>query len=180
MTMPIGATNRAANRSYVLTEERLCVEFSEFVAVRRTSLVRSAVLLGCPLPEAEDVVQTALLRCYRSWARVQQASNPEAYVYAVLVNTLRDFRGRRWHNEVPTGDLPDHGTDPDLSGPLALRRALAELSHEHREVLVLRYYADLSEREVCAALVLPASTIKSRTARAKQALSTLLEANDAH
>jgi RNA polymerase sigma-70 factor (sigma-E family) len=156
------------------------VDFSEYVDARRTSLVRSVVLLGCALPEAEDVVQTALLRCYRSWARVQQASNPEAYVYTALVNTLRDSRGRRWHNEVPTGDLPDHGTETDLSGPIAVRRALAELSREHREVLVLRFYADLSEREVCEALELPASTVKSRTARAKQALSTLLEANDAH
>lgn len=156
------------------------MEFSEFVAARRTNLVRSAVLLGCPLPEAEDVVQTALLGCYRSWARVQEANNPEAYVYTALVNTLRDSRGRRWHNEVPTGHLPDHGTETDLSGPLAVRRALAELSREHREVLVLRFFADLSEREVCAALALPPSTVKSRTARAKQALSTLLEANDAH
>jgi len=156
------------------------VDFSEYVAVRRTALVRSVVLLGCALPEAEDVVQTTLLRCYRSWARVQQASNPEAYVYTALVNTFRDSRGRRWHGEVPTGNLPEQVTEPDLSGPLAVRRALAELSREHREVLVLRFYADLSEREVCEALALPPSTVKSRTARAKQALSTLLEAKDAH
>jgi len=45
------------------------VEFSEYVAARRPALVRSAVLLGCPQPDAEDVVQTALLRCYRSWRR---------------------------------------------------------------------------------------------------------------
>lgn len=156
------------------------MDFSEYVDARRTSLVRSAVLLGCPLAEAEDIVQTTLMRCYRSWTRVQQAGNPEAYVYTALVNTFRDSRGRRWHNEVPTAHLPDETTDPDLSGPLAVRRALAQLSREHREVLVLRFYADLSEREVCEALALPASTVKSRTARAKQALSTLLEAKDVH
>jgi DNA-directed RNA polymerase specialized sigma24 family protein len=42
------------------------MDFSEYVAARRTSLVRAAVLLGCPQPDAEDVVQTALLRCFRS------------------------------------------------------------------------------------------------------------------
>ena len=156
------------------------MDFTEYVAARRISLVRSAVLLGCPLPEAEDVVQTALFRCYRSWARVQRASNPDAYVYTALVNTLRDARGRRWRNEVPTGELPDETSEPDPSGPLAVRRALSELSREHREVLVLRFYADLSEREVCEALGLPASTVKSRTARAKTALSNLLEVKDAH
>jgi DNA-directed RNA polymerase specialized sigma24 family protein len=41
------------------------VEFDEYVVARRAALVRSAVLLGCPRPDAEDVVQTALLRCYR-------------------------------------------------------------------------------------------------------------------
>lgn len=156
------------------------MDFSEYVDARRTMLVRSAVLMGCSLPEAEDVVQTTLLRCFRSWTRVQQASNPEAYVYTSLVNTFRDSRARRWHDELPVGDLPEDATEPDLSGPIAVRRALAELSQEHREVLVLRFYADLSEREVCDALALPASTVKSRTARAKQALSNLLEANDAH
>ncbi|MEZ0580843.1 SigE family RNA polymerase sigma factor [Nocardioides sp. MH1] len=156
------------------------MDFSEYVAARRTSLVRSAVLLGCRLPEAEDVVQTTLLKCFRSWARVQQASNPEAYVYTALVNTVRDARQRRWHGEVPTVELPETGAEPDLSRPIAVRRAMAGLSHEHREVLVLRFYADLSEREVCDALGLPPSTVKSRTARAKQALSTLLEAEDAH
>lgn len=156
------------------------MDFSDYVSAHRTKLVRSAVLLGCALPEAEDVVQTALLRCYRSWARVQQADNPEAYVYTALVNTLRDAQARHWRKEVPTEDLPDRPDESDLSSPLAVRRALADLSREHREVLVLRFYADLSEREVCDALGLPASTVKSRTARAKHALSILLEANDAH
>ncbi len=45
------------------------------------------------------------------------------------------------------------------------------MSLEHRQVLVLRYFADLSERDTAAALDLPAGTVKSRTARALAALS---------
>ena len=45
------------------------MEFDEYVAARRTPLVRSAVLLGCPVADAEDVVQAALLKCYRHWRR---------------------------------------------------------------------------------------------------------------
>lgn len=56
------------------------MEFAEYVAARRVALVRSAVLLGCPPVDAEDVVQTALLKCYRSWRRVQRADQPDAYV----------------------------------------------------------------------------------------------------
>ena len=59
----------------------------------------------------------------------------------------------------------------DIASGLAVRRALATLTKEHREVLVLRFYADLSERETADVLGVPAGTVKSRTARALLALS---------
>ena len=148
------------------------MEFSEYVAARRATLVRSAVLLGCPSPDAEDLVQTTLTKAYRAWARVQGADQPDAYVYRILVNTLRDSRSRRWTGEVPSAELPERPHDePDPTTGLAVRRALAALSKDHREVLVLRYYADLSERETAEVLGLPAGTVKSRTARALAALA---------
>ena len=148
------------------------MDFDEYVAARRPTLVRTAVLLGCPESDAEDVVQTALLRCYRSWRRVVRARQPEAYVYRVLVNALHDARARRWNGELPTERIPDHpAADTDLNTGLAVRRALAAMSTEHREVLVLRYYADLSERETADVLGIPPGTAKSRTARALAALA---------
>jgi len=148
------------------------VEFSEYVAARRTQLVRSAVLLGCPASDAEDLVQSTLTKAYRSWSRVSRASQPDAYVYRILTNTLRDARNRRWTSEVPTNTLPATvSEDADPTTGLAVRRALATMSREHREVLVLRFYADLSEAETAAALGIPAGTAKSRTARALAALA---------
>lgn len=148
------------------------MDFSEYVAARRPTLVRTAVLLGCPQPDAEDVVQTALLRCFRSWRRVVNADQPEAYVYRVLVNVLQDARSRRWNGELPTETLPDRPAgDVDLATGLAVRRALAAMSPEHREVLVLRYYADLSERDTADVLGVAPGTVKSRTARALAALA---------
>ncbi len=148
------------------------MEFSEYVAARRPTLVRTAVLLGCPQPDAEDVVQTALLRCFRSWRRVVRADQPDAYVYRVLVNVLHDARSRRWNGELPTEQLPEQAAaDADLITGLAVRRALAAMSPEHREVLVLRYYADLSERDTADVLRIPPGTVKSRTARALAALA---------
>jgi len=52
-----------------------------------------------------------------------------------------------------------------------VRRALLSLSEQHRAVLVLRYFADLGERQVAEILDLPPGTVKSRTARALAALS---------
>lgn len=156
------------------------MDFSTYVAQRRARLVRTAVLLGCPRADAEDVVQSALLKCYRSWRRVSRADSPDAYVHRVLVTTLIDARSRRWNGELPTEELPDGGDDRDPTSGIAVRRAIAAMSPDHREVLVLRFYADLSERDTAAALGVAPGTVKSRTARALQALAPLVEAPDAH
>lgn len=157
------------------------MDFSAYVADRRTRLVRTAVLLGCPRADAEDVVQAALLKCYRSWRRVSRADHPDAYVHRVLVTTLADFRARRWHGELPTAELPepDPADDSAWASGIAVRRSLAQMSAEHREVLVLRFFADLSERDTAAALGLAPGTVKSRTSRALKALAPLVEAPDA-
>lgn len=152
------------------------MDFTTYVAERRTRLVRTAVLLGCPRGDAEDIVQAALLKCYRSWRRVARADHPDAYVHRVLVTTLADARARRWNGELPTETLPDAVDDTDPTGGIAVRRALAALSPEHREVLVLRFYADLTERDAAAALGVAAGTVKSRTSRALAALAPLVEA----
>ncbi|MFT4009682.1 MAG: sigma factor [Nocardioidaceae bacterium] len=54
----------------------------------------SVEVLGCPQPDAEDVVQTALAKCLRHWRRVQRADRPEAYVHRILVNTFNDAPSR--------------------------------------------------------------------------------------
>ncbi len=80
-------------------------DFSAYMSGRWTTLVRSAVLLGCAQPDAEDVVQTTLARCYTAWSKVSRAGNPDAYVYRMLVNALTDSRRRRWWGERPTDSL---------------------------------------------------------------------------
>lgn len=147
------------------------MDFTEYVAARRHRLVRTAVLLGCPEADAEDIVQSALARCLRSWRRVSRADSIDAYVNRVLVNTLHDARARRWNGELPSDALPEHGSETSPEDGMVVRRALATLSPEHREVLVLRFFADLSERQTADALRVPAGTVKSRTARAIAALS---------
>jgi RNA polymerase sigma-70 factor (sigma-E family) len=152
-------------------------DFSSYVDARRRELVRALVLVGCSPHEAEDQVQIALVRCYRAWPRVRAAADPDAYVYKVLFNSLKDSRARRWWNEQPTEVLPDRlgpGGDlaDDASTGLAVRSALAGMSRPHRTVLVLRFLADLSERQVAEVLGIPAGTVKSRTSRALAELAS--------
>lgn len=147
-------------------------DFSAYVAARRARLVRTAVLLGCPAPDAEDLVQTVLVRLLRSWRRVSAAASPDAYVHRMLVNALHDARSRRWTGETPS-ELPDRcGPEADLATGLVVRRALAALGPDHRSALVLRFYADLSERDAALALGIAPGTVKSRVSRALAALAT--------
>ncbi len=157
-------------------------DFSAYVDARRAGLVRSAVLLGCSYEQAEDAAQTTLLRCYRAWDKVLRASDVDAYVYRVLVNCLRDSRSRRWWGERPSADLPDSvGADAAESAVLSatVRQALSRLSREHRAVVVLRFFADLSEWQVASALDIPAGTVKSRVSRALAQLSADVDLLDA-
>ncbi len=145
-------------------------DFAEFAAARYRTLVRAAVLLGCSHEAAEDAVQDTLVRCFVSWSRVQAADDREAYVYRMLVNGLRRAARRHWNRETPRAEVPESGSTADPAGEVALREsvvaALGRLAHERRDVVVLRYYADLSERQVAQALGIPAGTVKSRAARA--------------
>jgi len=147
-------------------------DFSAYAAARWASLVRVASYLGAPEPE--DLVQSALLRCYRSWGRVRRADRVDAYVHRVLVNTHLKAGQRRWHGEVPTEVLPDQGRADDTDAVDAradLLRALRSLSVDHRAVLVLRFVADLTEQQTADALGVPLGTVKSRVNRALAAIN---------
>lgn len=156
-------------------------DFDAFVAARWPRLVRFAVLLGCDAQEAEDVTQTALERCLRSWDRVAGADDVDAYVHRVLINTFVSSRRRAWRGERPTEHLPDTSTPSHDAATVevdALRRALADLTAEHRTVVVLRHYAQLSERQTATALGVPPGTVKSRLARALRQLAASTHLSD--
>ena len=149
--------------------------FGEFVEMRWAPLVRAAMLLGCPRADAEDLVQSTLVRCLVHWPKVQRADDPDAYAYRILLNTLASARRRRWSAEYPTETLPEQPSDGDTAATVeardTARRLLAPLSAEQRTVVVLRYFADLSERQLAAILRVPVGTVKSRTARALKLLA---------
>ncbi|MFB9313049.1 SigE family RNA polymerase sigma factor [Nocardioides plantarum] len=149
-------------------------DFTAYASGRWASLVRAAVLLGCSQQDAEDLAQAALVKTWSHWKRVSQATEPDAYVYRVMVNTLSTNRRRRWHGEQPTEDVPDSHTD-DHTATVVLRHAvttaLRRLPREQQQVLVLRYVADLTERATADVLGVAVGTVKSRTSRALAALN---------
>ena len=157
--------------------------FEEYAGARWRTLVRSAVLLGCDLHEAEDLAQATLERCYVKWAQVERAADRDAYVARILINLHRQSRRRRWWREQPTDVLPDvAGDDPTAvaDGSETVRRALTVLTPEHREVVLLRIQLQLSERQAAEALGVPPGTVKSRLSRALARLADDPDLIDLH
>ena len=145
-------------------------DFSAFAAARWPALVRSAVFLGCSIEEAEDLAQTTLVKCYTAWQRGEIADNRDAYVYRMLLNALRDTRRRHWWREQPADVHPDRAVPSDTDDRVAVTdavdRALGDLSKVNREVVVLRFYAHLTEQQTADVLGIPTGTAKSRLSRA--------------
>lgn len=158
-------------------------DFAAFVAARYAALVRTAVLLGCRPAEAEDAVQDALVSCFRSWHRVAGAESPDAYVHRVLVNRLSRRAGRRWRGEVPHACPPEGSAAADHAGAVAVaetvRAALGRLGRDQRAVVVLRYFADLTEAQTADALGVAVGTVKSRASRALAQLAQDPDLNNA-
>jgi RNA polymerase sigma-70 factor (sigma-E family) len=150
-------------------------DYQRFVVARYAHLVRAAVLFGCGRQDAEDAVQETLVRCYTAWGRVSAAEDRDAYVYRVLVHGIARGWRRKWRGEIPYQDLPEPPPSDDPASVLSLshsvRTALGRLGLEQRQVLVLRYFADLSEAQIATVLGIAPGTVKSRASRALAALS---------
>jgi RNA polymerase sigma-70 factor (sigma-E family) len=119
--------------------------------------------------DAEDLVQVALVKCWRHWRRISAAGDPYGYVRRVLVTSHITWRRRRWHGEQPVGEIPENAGTDEIAG-VQLRDALAtvlgQLGARQRAVLVLRFYEDLSVEQVAELLGISAGTVKSQTSKA--------------
>jgi RNA polymerase sigma-70 factor (sigma-E family) len=143
-------------------------DFSAFATSRWPGLVRLAFGLTGDRWLAEDIAQTTLARAYVAWRRVSRADDPDAYLRRILINAShRRFRRRRV-TEQP-GDPPEMAIDgpAELVGErAAVLAALRQLPPRQRAVIVLRYWADLTDAQIAATLGCSPGTVRSQLSRA--------------
>jgi RNA polymerase sigma-70 factor (sigma-E family) len=146
--------------------------FDDYVASRGAALLRLAFMLTGDQHLAEDLTQDVLVRIYGRWSRVAGMEQVDAYVRRTLINRHVSWRRRRSSGEVPLAEPSEvaHPAADDGSDAAADRdqawRLLAMLPPRQRAVLVLRYYEDLSDREVADVLGCSAGTVRSQASRA--------------
>jgi RNA polymerase sigma-70 factor (ECF subfamily) len=147
-------------------------------------LVRIAYRITGDLAEAEDVRQRVLLKLLEAPLSVRQPQRFAAWIRRAVVNAALSSLRRRRRREGLNHRIKEHGATVDPSHPAALlmaddqaRRladALLHLEPAVRALLALRFDEDLTFAEIAAALGQPASTVKSRVARAIARLRVFL------
>ncbi|MEV0428548.1 RNA polymerase sigma factor [Micromonospora sp. NPDC050495] len=163
------------------------LEAYELLVARHTaSAYRTAVLLGAG-PDAEDVTQEAFVKGYRNLSRYRGQSSFRSWLLAIVANETRNLHRSRNRRDglalraAAAYPEPVAGEDGAVGAVLAaerreaLVRALRQLPVKDREVLVCRFFLDLSEDETVTMLGWPRGTVKSRTSRALVKLRGLLD-----
>ncbi|HXT92420.1 MAG TPA: SigE family RNA polymerase sigma factor [Trebonia sp.] len=145
------------------------VAFAEYVRSRSHTLLRAAQALTGNRADAEDLLQATLAKAYQSWDRIDDPAALDTYVRRVMVNTHISGWRRRRVDEYPTDEVPDSAVadstrDTDLHD--VVQRAIDRLPRQMRAAVMLRFYDDMTEPEVAAALGVSVGTVKSTVARA--------------
>jgi RNA polymerase sigma-70 factor, ECF subfamily len=156
----------------------------DWVGARYTRAYRTAVLICGNPADAEEAVQDAFLRAWRFRDALPSDDRRDAWLYRVLVNAcyskLRKEVPRRDRERehldldggpVATTESPEIGAERSLMAD-ALASTLRDLPDPLRVVVILRYFADLSEREIAIAIRRRPGTVKSRLHDARRRLAS--------
>ncbi|SRR6266487_2305938 len=153
---------------------------TELYGLHYRSLVRLAALLVHDIATAEEVVQDSFVAMHAGLHRLRDDEKALSYLRAAVVNRSRSVLR---HRVVVDRNAPKPAPDMPSAEHSALAlierssvvAALRTLPHRQREVVVLRYYADLSEAQIAAAMGITRGAVKSHTSRAMTALRSVLE-----
>jgi RNA polymerase sigma-70 factor (sigma-E family) len=166
------------------------MQFEQYVIESRQRLYRFAVVLCGDPVLASDLLTDVLGRAFERWHQVSAARDPHAYVRRMVVNEFVSWQRRR-ARAVPyaeVGQLADlRAGRPGSSGPsledvqaerAALLDELSQLPARQRAAIVLRYYEDLSDEDIAAALGCRVGTVRSSISRGLAALRITRTSSD--
>jgi RNA polymerase sigma-70 factor (sigma-E family) len=147
-------------------------------------LVRLATLLTRDASMAEELVQDAFVSLHRRWTSLADPGAAHGYLRTTVINNARSALRHRGVEERYRQPGPPEPAGPEERAVQAtedarVMAALRTLSRRQQEVLVLRYYADLSEQDIAQTLGLTKGAVKSHAHRGLAALRAALERAEA-
>ncbi len=135
-------------------------------------LFGTAILMTGNRAVAEEAVQEAFLSAWKGIRKFRIGRPFKPWVTRILVNEVLSGKRRRSirTDPIPEPDetgAPSASHNPDaLADRVAVRDAIAELDSDHQQVIVLRYFTDLTVPEIANSIGIPEGTVKSRLSRA--------------
>ena len=153
---------------------RRAESFEDFFRLQHAQLVRFAALLSGSTAQGEDLVQNVLIRMYLRWDQLAAGDGDLlAYARRGITNEHASWR-RRWSTRHihPSGDrLPDAPADAGHGEPdHELWQRLQALPSRPRAAVIMRYYLDLTDEQIAAALGCRQVTVRSHISRGLNAL----------
>ena len=143
-----------------------------------------AWLAGGDLREAEDIAQASWVKLMSRCADYRPEARFRTFLFQIARNTFLDARGSAWsarRGEMPD-ELPEADTELSPETELDLRqnlervhRVLLELPHPQREVVVLRFFSEMTLDEIAQTVGVGFETVKSRLRYAYRSLRSALE-----
>jgi len=154
---------------------------AELFRTERLHMVRLALLLVDDLDTAEDVVQDAFAALHKHWHSLANTEAAIGYLRTSVVNGARSvLRRRRTVRRNPFPDAESLTVEGADSGALIADEhrqvldAIRRLPDRQREVILLRYWSELSEAEVAHTLNISIGAVKSNASRGRDAIAQML------
>jgi RNA polymerase sigma-70 factor (sigma-E family) len=165
--MMTGLRRRTPGTAIVTTADEGIDELYRQTHVRT---VRLAVMLTGDPGVAEELVQEAFVRVWRSWDKIRDTEAARAYLRTTVVNLSRSYLRRRTLEVRHRFRRVDDAVQIDPDARIDLLRAVAKLPARQRACVALRFYEDLSESQTAEVLGISVGAVKSQTFTALQRL----------
>ncbi|MGI8867271.1 MAG: SigE family RNA polymerase sigma factor [Mycobacteriales bacterium] len=153
--------------------------YSRFVASSYNGLLREAVLLTGDRMNGEDLLQSALMKVYRHWSKINVPAAARSYTRTTMVRLVASDSRRRGSDERASNDLDDvESSGPswhDVDTRQDILRTLQSLQPRQRAAVVMRYYIGMTEKETAEAMDVSVAAAKSLCARGMRQLRTMMD-----
>ncbi len=153
-------------------------ELIQLMAQHKTQLMRMAYMYLGDLALAEEAVQDTFLKAYAHLDRFRGESSKGTWLTKIAINTCKDMRRTSWFrnrkNTVTLDCVPDCGEEDTYTDDTVLKAVMA-LSDKDKQVILLRFYQNMTVPEVAHVLSISVSGATSRLNRAKDHLRSMLK-----
>ncbi|MDD7675932.1 MAG: sigma-70 family RNA polymerase sigma factor [Eubacteriales bacterium] len=122
----------------------------------------------------EDLTQEVFLRFFRYTAEPRAFDNAKAYIIKIACHVCTDYMASHTPVSPLADDFTDRATERLTEGQMAVRRAIAALGDDQRQVIILYYYNNIRINRIAEILETPCSTVKSRLRRGRERLKQIL------